>query len=57
VHPRVANEWARIGVRDEELTGDGYELKIIGYHTTDPDWTAGVAVDWKYDRTQARPGS
>jgi hypothetical protein len=40
-----------------QITGDGYELKIIGYHTTDPDWTAGVAVDWKYDSAQARPGS
>lgn len=36
-----------------QIPGDGYELKIVGYHTTDPDWTAGGAVDWKYDSAQA----
>jgi hypothetical protein len=33
--------------------GNGYELKIVGYQTTDPEWTAGGAVDWKYDSAQA----
>lgn len=36
-----------------QITGDGYELRIVGYNTTDPDWTAGGAVDWKYDSAQA----
>lgn len=40
-----------------QITGDGYELKILGYHTTDQDWMAGGAVEWKYDSGQgARRG-
>ncbi len=36
-----------------QITGDGYELKIVGYNTTDRDRTAGGAVDWKFDSARA----
>jgi hypothetical protein len=35
-----------------QITGNGYELKIVT-RPTGPEWTAGGAVDWKYNSAQA----